>query len=109
MFVTRFNGIARLAFVAALFVLGFVSLLSGNVEGGGAVLAAGVLTREDLESILTQIFETADSCGSTKSEMEQALATITDLADPDTELEQDGDGNWSVVEPPEDEDEDAEA
>jgi len=106
---TKYFRVVRLAFFAALFVLGLAAFLSGNVEGGGAVVAAAVLTRDDLESILTQIFETADSCGSTKSEMEAALSEICDLADPDTELEQGGDGRWSVVEGDESEDQDNEA
>jgi hypothetical protein len=60
-----------------------------------------VLKRDDLEEILSQIFTLADECGPSKEEMRSCLDTISDLADPDSELERDNSGNWSVVEPEE--------
>ena len=94
-----------LAFFVALAFFGLLALFSGNTEAGGVALAAGaVLKAGDLEEILEQIFGIADGAGSSKDEMRAALDEIADLADPDTELERDADGTWSVVE-----DEDAEA
>jgi hypothetical protein len=65
-----------------------------NDNGSGS----GKLTKADLEEVLTQIFEIADEAGGTKEEMRAALDEISDLADPDTEIEQGTDGRWQVVE-----------
>lgn len=93
-------------FGVALFLVGVLALLCGYVEGVGAV-AAAVLTRNDLEEILGQIFTLADEAGDSKADMRGALETICDLADPEVELERDdATGEWSVVEA-EDEPEDA--
>jgi hypothetical protein len=56
----------------------------------------GLLTKVDHESLLSYIFKLADGAGSTKEEMREALETISDLADPDTNVEEDDDGVWSV-------------
>jgi len=59
----------------------------------------GTLNKQDLESLLNCIFNTADGAGATKEEMREALDLIADLADPDTTVEQVGDTDeWQVVE-----------
>ena len=97
----KFSRFARLAYIAALFIVGLLAIFSGHF-GGGAVLAAATLTRDDLGEILSQIFGVADGCGPSKDDMRQALDEISDLSDPDSELERDKSGNWSVVEGDED-------
>jgi hypothetical protein len=88
----------RFAFFAALLVIGLVAICTGHAIGGGAVLASAVLTRNDLEEILGQIFNIVDGAGDKKEDMRCALEEAADLADPDTELERSEDGTWFVVE-----------
>ncbi len=57
------------------------------------------MTKQELESLLNYIFNTADDAGNTKEEQREALDLIADLADPDTTVEQVGDGDeWQVSE-----------
>jgi len=66
-----------------------------------------LLTKEQLNSLVSHLFTVADGAGSTREEMRAALDTIADLTDPNTLIEEQEDGAWEVVEPePEDEDED---
>ncbi len=74
-----------------------------NNEGGGT------LTKANLESLLTCIFGIADGAGSTKEEMREALERVADLADPDTEVEEVGDGDWQVTEDASDDEADPDA
>jgi hypothetical protein len=88
----------RFAFFAALLIIGLVAICTGHAIGAGAVFASAVLTRNDLEEILGQIFNIVDGAGDKKEDMRCALEEAADLADPDTELERAGDGTWFVVE-----------
>lgn len=67
------------------------------------------LTKDSLNEILTQIFETADAASNTKEEMRAALDGISDLADPDVPVVRGEDGVWRVDAGDEDEDADADA
>jgi hypothetical protein len=70
--------------------------------------ASSTLSKQDLESLINCIFNTADGAGATKEEMREALDLIADLADPDTTVEQVGDTDeWQVIEDAEDADPDA--
>jgi hypothetical protein len=85
----------RLAFMVALVVCALVAVCTGSI-GGGVLVAAAVLTVKDYEEILSQIFDVADEAGQSKDDMRAALDEITDLADPEVELERADDGTWSV-------------
>ena len=60
--------------------------------------SSSTLSKQELESLLNCIFNTADGAGATKEEMREALDLIADLADPDTTVEQVGDTDeWQVI------------
>lgn len=97
-FFARCNRAARLAALAALAGFGLYAVFTGSPEGFAALAAGAVLKVDDYEEILEQIFSIADGAGEGKGDMRAALDEIADLADPETELESDGAGTWSVVE-----------
>jgi hypothetical protein len=106
----KFSQPVRFAIFAALLIVGLALAFTGHAEGAVLLAATPVLTRDDLESLLSYIFSVADEAGSTKEEMREALEQIADLADPDSTVEQVGD-EWQVTEDggdssdPEDDDE----
>ncbi len=55
------------------------------------------LTRVELESLMAQIFVLVDCAGSTKEELREVVDQVSKLTDPDTTIEQDGNGEWQVM------------
>jgi len=56
------------------------------------------LTKAQYESLVNYIFTVADGAGNTKEEQREALEKISDLADPNTLVEETNDGEWQVAE-----------
>ncbi len=96
----------RRAFGVGLFLFGLIALLSGHA--GGAVAMAAVLTGEEYESILNYLYATVEEAleSGGRTELREALETVSDVCHPDSILEVDtSDDTVEVSWPEDDEDE----